>query len=71
MPEDGQYDRKMLRVLTRLIKFVVVDGYFYKFLICLIVKYFDPHFCHIQASILYKINYNSILNIYVVKKLAY
>jgi len=27
IPEDGLYDRNMLRTLTELIKFVVVDGY--------------------------------------------
>ena len=26
MPEDGQYDRNMLRVLTGVIKFAIADG---------------------------------------------
>lgn len=45
--------------------------YVYKVLICFIVKFFDTHFCQIQANILHKVNYNCILNIYVVKKLIY
>jgi len=34
MPEDGQYKQNMWHLLTRLIKFVIVDGTHTSVLIC-------------------------------------